>query len=237
MADHRSTQAGLVHAGVYLDQVLRAFEAQARIDRQTMHKEASTKGDYLKRLGVIRLKHRLNQEEFGDHADPYIIDWTDVFTPIEAQTWGDMRYFGLDYLPQYPIGRFYADFADPAEKIVIECDGEAFHRDQVKDVARDDFLRSQGWRVFRLKGRECMADKIDWNHVADLRESGFDEDAASYVDDWLFGSSEGFFYALAGVVYGRDRTRVQRDRLTLAVNARESLGSRKYILSAARASK
>jgi len=222
---HERASAGLVHAGFFLDQVLDRFEAQARIDRVMPENAISEQADYLKRLGMIRAKYRLEADAFGTIDDPYFIDWTDVFTPIEAEVWRDIRSFGLDFLPQYPVGRFYADFADPARKIVIECDGEAFHRDQMKDAKRDDFMRSQGWRVFRLTGRECVADKMDWLKMADLCSEGRREDAEEAIDAWLFSTSEGFFYALTGVVYGCKCERAPTDRIALAVQARESVGT------------
>ena len=219
------SSARLVHVGHFLSQVLDQFEQQARIDRILPLSAISAQKDYLKRLGMIRAKYRLEADAFGAIDDPYFIDWTDVFTPIEAEVWGDIRSFGLDFVPQYPVGRFYADFADPTRKIVIECDGEAFHRDQVKDAKRDDFMRSQGWRVFRLTGRECVADKMDWLKMADLRSEGRREDAEEAIDAWLFSTSEGFFYALTGVVYGYKHERAPADRLLLAVQRRESIGT------------
>lgn len=224
-ATQKST-AGLVHVGHFLDRVLTEFEARAEIDRVASSGSVSAQRDYLKRLGLIRLKYRLEYETLGEVGDSYFIDWTDVFTPIEAEVWGDIRSFGLDFLPQYPIGRFYADFADVEARIVIECDGQAFHQDQVRDALRDDAIRAAGWRVFRLKGRECVADKIDWLEIADLKESGRRKDAEQQVEDWLFSTSEGFFYALTGVVYGHKHRRAHIDRLRAAVEARESLGTR-----------
>ena len=40
-------------------------------------------------------------------------------------------------------------------KVVIECDGEAYHRDKEKDRARDKKLREAGWSVYRISGKDC----------------------------------------------------------------------------------
>ncbi len=64
---------------------------------------------------------------------------------------------------QFPIGRCFADFmvqgpAEPTARIVIECDGAAFHRatsEQIdRDHRRDAFMRREGYVVLRFPGTE-----------------------------------------------------------------------------------
>ncbi len=86
---------------------------------------------------------------------PYPMDWVSMFTPIELVTWGEIRGYGLPFWPQYPIGPFFADFADPVTKIVIECDGAAFHQDKASDARRDSYMAARGWSVFRISGADC----------------------------------------------------------------------------------
>ena len=60
---------------------------------------------------------------------------------------------GIEFVPQYPIGRYVVDFLVPDKKLVIECDGSFWHsRPGVpeKDAARDAYLGTQGYRVLRL---------------------------------------------------------------------------------------
>lgn len=91
-------------------------------------------------------------------SDPY--SWCEVIrmTPIEAWFWGDIRNANVVMYPQYPVGRFFVDFANPVAKVAIECDGKTYHQDKAKDAARDAELRSMGWSVYRITGRECMTD-------------------------------------------------------------------------------
>ena len=92
--------------------------------------------------------------------DPY--EWTETgairLTPIEEWLWHDIRHHDAVLYPQFPVGRFFVDFANPVAKVVIECDGAAFHQDKAKDAARDDLLRGQGWSVYRITGRDCRTD-------------------------------------------------------------------------------
>lgn len=74
--------------------------------------------------------------------------------------------------PQVTIGKYRVDFTITSTtdafldcddiKIVIECDGHAFHektKEQAsRDKARDRFLLSLGWRVVRFTGSEIFSD-------------------------------------------------------------------------------
>lgn len=77
-------------------------------------------------------------------------------TPIEAGLWADVRWTGLVLYPQFPIGPYFADFANPKAKVVIECDGRQWHADKAKDAERDDWMARQGWTVYRFTGAQCM---------------------------------------------------------------------------------
>lgn len=89
--------------------------------------------------------------------DPY--EWTETgaihLTPIEQWLWHDIRAHDAVLYPQYPVGRFFADFANPVAKVVIECDGLAFHQDKARDAARDSWMRERGWHVYRISGKDC----------------------------------------------------------------------------------
>ena len=56
----------------------------------------------------------------------------------------------------YPISHYTADFAWPAERVVVETDGWQFHGDRIAfedDRARDAFLVARGWIVVRVTRR------------------------------------------------------------------------------------
>lgn len=89
-------------------------------------------------------------------ADPYA--WSELIdmTPIEAWLWTDIRRADVILYPQFPVGRFFVDFANPRAKVAIECDGRAYHLDKAKDAARDAELQAMGWRVYRITGSDCF---------------------------------------------------------------------------------
>lgn len=90
--------------------------------------------------------------------DPY--EWNDVIrlTPIEDWLWIHIRASNAIFYPQYPVGRFFVDFANPVAKVAIECDGAEFHKDKAKDAARDRELSAMGWKVYRVPGHICVRD-------------------------------------------------------------------------------
>lgn len=79
-------------------------------------------------------------------------------TAIEQWLWSDIREQNAIFYPQYPVGRFFVDFANPVAKVAIECDGAAFHQDKAKDRARDDILNAMGWKVYRISGSDCRTE-------------------------------------------------------------------------------
>lgn len=100
-------------------------------------------------------------EEKNEWAiDPYAWEGGKMqMTPIEVSLWHEIRGCNMVVYPQYPVGRFFVDFANPKAKVAIECDGKAWHEDKAKDAARDAVLESMGWIVYRISGSDC--NKLD----------------------------------------------------------------------------
>jgi very-short-patch-repair endonuclease len=101
----------------------------------------------------------------AERADEWAIDpyaWCEGgmirMTPIEEWLWADLREANAIIYPQYPVLRYFVDFANPVAKIAIECDGKDYHKDRDKDQARDAELEAIGWRVYRFAGWECATD-------------------------------------------------------------------------------
>ena len=110
-------------------------------------------------------------------CDVYDIDWPLMFSPIEALAWNEIRLIGLVMYPQYPVAEMFVDFASPRKKVVLECDGAAFH-DKNQDRERDERMKSRGWTVYRIKGREFMRNTFC------MDEFIFGYDQATYEDGY-----------------------------------------------------
>lgn len=91
--------------------------------------------------------------------DPYAWDEFGIrMTPIEAWLWGDIRQANVVMYPQYPVGRYFVDFANPVARVAFECDGAAFHQDKEKDARRQAEIEDMGWTVYRFTGSECRTE-------------------------------------------------------------------------------
>nr|WP_306795588.1 DUF559 domain-containing protein [Burkholderia sp. GbtcB21] len=124
-------------------------------------------GDWMERQQIIRRNYARYKRgvdagilSWQFPCNPYLVaDWKRLMTPIELAMWDEMRSEGVAFWPQFPVGKYMVDFAQPDRKIAIECDGSAYH-DVDKDSVRDRELRLMGWTTYRIPGRECFADEI-----------------------------------------------------------------------------
>jgi len=70
-------------------------------------------------------------------------------TPEERAIWHLLSRHRPKFTRQLPIGPYIADFACRQAKLVIEIDGSQ-HAESEHDLTRDEWLRSEGWTVFRV---------------------------------------------------------------------------------------
>ena len=95
-------------------------------------------------------------QPFAFGVDPDLVEWTAFMTPVELVVWSALRHEQVAAYPQYPVGRFFVDFAVPAAKLAIECDGSAFQRDWGDDGKRQMNLDRMGWSVMHIAGADCL---------------------------------------------------------------------------------
>ena len=103
---------------------------------------------------------------WSEFIDPSTLTATFPMTPIENAIWEQIRELGAVFYPQYPVDRFFADFANPVARVAIECDGVQFHKDAERDQVRDDRFRDFGWKVYRIPGRLCVSIADPYNEAA-----------------------------------------------------------------------
>mgnify|MGYP001613389099 CR=1 FL=1 len=128
------------------------------------------------------------EKDYSRH-DPYAGGWINLirFTPIEKNVWADIRFIGLPFLPQFPVGPFFIDFADPFKKIGIEVDGKQWHENKAKDDLRQRWLEERGWEIYRILGRQTYGSPEDDDEDYDMCDDEENEEDES-VD---LESSEG----------------------------------------------
>jgi very-short-patch-repair endonuclease len=82
-------------------------------------------------------------------------------TTSEGLLWSILRanqLCNLKFRREHPIGKFIADFACEARKLVVEIDG-GYH-DQIgeQDIEREKVLRTLGWDVIRFTDKDVEQD-------------------------------------------------------------------------------
>lgn len=68
---------------------------------------------------------------------------------------------GLSPVTQYEIPPYTIDYAFPAHKLAVECDGDYWHStpwQMKKDRQRDGYLRKKGWRTLRIREKQIKTD-------------------------------------------------------------------------------
>ncbi len=116
------------------------------------------------RRQALRAFYRLAVQEIFEEGsrewgiDPYEVDWMSVFTPIERALWHDIRAANVVMYPQFPVLGYFVDFANPVSKVCIECDGAKWHTDAAADAKRENAIRIEGWRMYRITGRDCKTE-------------------------------------------------------------------------------
>lgn len=78
-------------------------------------------------------------------------------TPAERALWyalRNRRFMGLKVRRQVPVGPFIVDFLIPYHRLIIEADGSG--HGSPRDVDRDRWLASQGFRLLRLWNRDIL---------------------------------------------------------------------------------
>ena len=87
-------------------------------------------------------------------------------SPLEADMALLLKSHGIPFIAEYPVDRFLVDFALLDGKVAIEVDGDSFHltkNQQEKDKEKDEYLRSEGWLVYRCSSTKLW--KTDRNKI------------------------------------------------------------------------
>ena len=78
----------------------------------------------------------------------------------ETKLWDVLRKLKLGIRRQAPIGPYIVDFAHHGASLVVEVDGPVHDEPEVqlRDLDRDAWLKSQGYRVLRFTSRDAFED-------------------------------------------------------------------------------
>lgn len=77
----------------------------------------------------------------------------------ERRMWHELRaerFQGVKFRRQKVVGKYIADFASNAPKLVVEIDGDTHAGQEGYDATRTQFLEDQGYTVIRFSNLEVM---------------------------------------------------------------------------------
>jgi len=75
---------------------------------------------------------------------------------------------GLNYECQYPISKYFVDFALVSDKIAIEADGDYWHQDKKRDRKRQKDIEKNGWVVIRFSESDIKKEAIPMGMMSEI---------------------------------------------------------------------
>jgi very-short-patch-repair endonuclease len=88
---------------------------------------------------------------------PIKSEYSKCQSPIERTLYNALTISGYQVFTQHKVGPYRGDLFIPP-KLIIECDGKAYHKDKEKDKRRDKFIEQQGYKVIRFPGSRIHRD-------------------------------------------------------------------------------
>jgi very-short-patch-repair endonuclease len=135
---------GITRANVNLDELKYLYEIEG-LSMNAIAKKIS--------IGINTIRRRMDLAGIKVKRHHYTQQRQTV---PETLLYGELERQRIPFMKQQPIdGLYVVDVLVPGAKIVIECDGDYWHRSDDKDIARRDqkktkYLESRGYIVFRF---------------------------------------------------------------------------------------
>lgn len=129
---------------------------------------------------------------------PYeIADWFLILTKAERMFWDCIRSLAAPFYPEFPVGKYYVDFADPFRKIAIEVHSNKYHLGrEEKDFIRQSNIEDLGWSVYHLEAKHMWVvmddfEKNDFGKEADNVSATRNHDLASKYLKYYSNDADG----------------------------------------------
>jgi very-short-patch-repair endonuclease len=125
------------------------------------------------------------QRLYGKNLCPFCLSHTKGNPKISKQQLCIHKLIGgkLNFL----IGNVYVDICFPRNKIIVEYDGAYWHNNKIiqnKDRKRDEFLKSLGYRILRIKSNRLIPDKNELIYNLKLLKNGMHRYREIILKDW-----------------------------------------------------
>ena len=167
--------------------------------------------DWKEKLNLFRRFHENNNDllplnekkKYRLKQELYLLSLDIGLSPIEMILYDELYTSNLPFFPQFPVLNYMVDFCDPVKKIIIECDGLAYHNLK-KDLIRDSRLIKAGYKVFRLSAKTIMNDNSAIEDEIDEAENCLHENHPDLVflyEEYFEKTCVGFVESLKDIIY------------------------------------
>lgn len=140
------------------------------------------------RNSILRM-YKIHPEVLNNRKPSGINQFSKNYSSIELLIANEFHRRNIHFIHNFRIGRYFADFLI-FDRVVVECDGEYWHKDLKKEYEREKYLHSGGFFTFHLLGKrikkspnECI-DMIEKVWIGLMNESGHPR-AAGFVCEQL----------------------------------------------------
>ena len=120
--------------------------------------------------------------------ESFYLNGTQATSSQQLSIYNMMRnYYGEDCVKlNYPCGRCFLDVVVMFENISIniEYDGAFWHTDLNKDRKRDEFVKTKGYRILRIKSRRKIPELTDLVNTIELLKNGEHTYSEIVLPDW-----------------------------------------------------
>ena len=138
---------------------------------------------------------KLGREQPKKTYGAYNFDLQRCLNEVELIAWDATRTIGnLPFYPQFPVGKYFLDFANPTQKIGIEIDGKEFHNYD-DDAEKDAGLRQIGWKIIRITASDM---------VRVPKVISYDPEMKKETEEWITGTGDGVLFAIKVLYFGGD---------------------------------
>ena len=104
-------------------------------------------------------KYKSHPEILENRKPSGINQYSGSYSSIERMIADCFNALNVRFYHNQRIGKYFADFVI-FNDVIVECDGEYWHRDKEKDRRRDLYLMERGYSVFRLTESRIKKDSM-----------------------------------------------------------------------------
>lgn len=123
-----------------------------------------------KTLLETRKKH---PEILRDRKSSGLNQYSGHFTSIERPIARELSSRSIPYVHNQKVDRYFPDFII-SENVIIECDGERWHKNDTKEQKRDARLHALDYFIFHLKGGRIVRDPKECIDMVESVMKGLD---------------------------------------------------------------